>query len=243
MYRVNTLPRKVLITVDEVISMTNTSHTLDRRTIEPAIIIAEERIVRPALGFNFYEHLRELKNQIVTIANKVALEKLVNDSIKDALPAGETFDKVILEIGSYVNASIYLNSEDLLLWNEYLWKLTAEAVRFIALPQNYVQFTSQGLIHNNPVAIGLDGEKTTTPELRTTKWLMDKAMHDVIDPLIEAMHEWLCIQKKNDSSSKVVENRKKVRTMHDENRRHQYRLRSFIKCRKAMVYHRGRFTA
>jgi len=201
MYRVNTLPRKVLITVDEVISMTNTSHTLDRRTIEPAIIIAEERIVRPALGFNFYEHLRELKNQIVTIANKVALEKLVNDSIKDALPAGEIFDKVNLEIGSYVNASFYLNPEDLLLWNEYLWKLTAEAVRLIALPQNYVQFTSQGLVHNNPVAIGLDGEKTTTPELRTTKWLMDKSMQDVIDPLIEAMHEWLCIQKKNNPKS------------------------------------------
>ncbi len=197
MYRVNTLPRKVLITVDEVISMTSTSHTLDPRTIAPAIIIAEERIIRQALGFSFYEHLRELKNQVVTTANKVALEKLVNDSIKDALPAGETFDKVNLEIGSYVNASIYLNPEDLLLWNEYLWKLTAEAVRFISLPQNYVQFTSQGLVHNNPVAIGLDGEKTTTPELRTTKWLMDKSLQEVIDPLLEAMHQWLCIQKKN----------------------------------------------
>jgi len=196
-YRVNTLPRKVLITVDEVISMTSTSHTLDPRTIAPAIIIAEERIIRQALGFSFYEHLRELKNQVVTTANKVALEKLVNDSIKDALPAGETFDKVNLEIGSYVNASIYLNPEDLLLWNEYLWKLTAEAVRFISLPQNYVQFTSQGLVHNNPVAIGLDGEKTTTPELRTTKWLMDKSLQEVIDPLLEAMHQWLCIQKKN----------------------------------------------
>lgn len=201
MYRVNTLPRKVLITVDEVISMTNTSHTLDPRTIAPAIIIAEERIIRQALGFSFYGHLKELKNQVVTTANKAALEKLVNDSVKDALPAGETFDKVILEIGNYVNASIYLNPEDLLLWNEYLWKLTAEAVRFIALPQNYVQFTSQGLVHNNPVAIGLDGEKTTTPELRTTKWLMDKAMHDVIDPLIEAMHQWLCMNKKNNSKA------------------------------------------
>ena len=37
--------------------------------------------------------------------------------------------------------------------------------------------------------------------------VMDKAMQDGIDPLIEAMHEWLCIQKKNNPKSFLLYNK------------------------------------
>lgn len=192
MYRLNPLKRKVLITTDEVVFHAAFEHTIDPRQIQQAIIIAEERIIRNSLGFEFYEFLRGQKNVLVTSANKTTLEAQVNGSME---PGAEP---VTLVIGDLVNAREFLSLENMMLWDEYLWKLTAEAVRFAAIPQNYAAFTSQGIVHNAPGIInsGLNGSNTATPDLKTAKWLVDRALSDAVDPMAEAMHVWLCKKKR-----------------------------------------------
>lgn len=191
MYRLNPLKRKVLITTDEVVFHAAFEHTIDPRQIQQAIIIAEERIIRNSLGFEFYEFLRGQKNVLVTSANKTALEVQINGSME---PGTEL---VTLAVGDLVNSCEFLSNENKLLWDEYLWKLTAEAVRFAAIPQNYAAFTSQGIVHNAPgiMGAGLNGNSTATPDLKTAKWLVDRSLSDAIDPLAEAMHVWLCKMK------------------------------------------------
>ncbi|WPV66276.1 hypothetical protein [Chitinophaga sp. LS1] len=189
MYRLNPLMRDVLITSDEVIFHAPTKHTLDPRTIEQSIIIAEERIIRPALSDDLYYAMVEQKNQTVTTANKEALEQQVNDS----LPEGS--DPVVLSIGDIVNAFEFLNEDYLKLWKQHLWKLTAEVVMLGATPESFVQFGSAGVIHTVPASGPMNTAGEVSPELRSVKWLMDKKMMDRIDPLTQAMHEWICRNK------------------------------------------------
>jgi hypothetical protein len=188
MYRINPLMRNVLITVDEVIFHAPSKHTMDRRMIEQSIIIAEERIVRPALSDDLYYALCDEKNRIVTIDNKDPLEALINDSTQDAGP-------VILEIGDIVNAMEFLSANNLSLWKQHLWKLTAETCMLSASPDAFVQFSSEGLVHGAPPAGPMTTATVVSPELRSVKWLMDKKMMDRIDPLTESLHAWVCRNK------------------------------------------------
>jgi hypothetical protein len=107
MYRVITQLRKVLITPDEVIAFCLQGHTIDPKMIEPSIIVAEERLVRPFLGFDFYESLVAQKCKIITEANKEAIQTLINDSLPD-----EAQD-VVLEVDDIVNAMEYLSPDNL----------------------------------------------------------------------------------------------------------------------------------
>lgn len=189
MYRINNLQRPVLITTDEVIFHAPTKHTLDPRTIENSIIIAEERFISPALCPALYEELIEAKNVEVTDANKSDLATTINN----ALPEGT--DPVQLANGDIINAMEFLSAEQLALWKRFLWKLTAECVMMTATPEAFVQFGSDGVIHTSPVASPLNTTGISTPELKSVRWIMDKKMMDRIDPLVQGMHTWICAQK------------------------------------------------
>ena len=64
MYRVNDLPRRVLITPDEVIAMGPTANSVDPRNILLAIQIAEDRFVRPVICKTLYNDFRNKKNRL-----------------------------------------------------------------------------------------------------------------------------------------------------------------------------------
>ncbi|MVT11385.1 hypothetical protein [Chitinophaga tropicalis] len=189
MYRINRLMRGVLITTDEVLFHAPTQQTIDPRIIEQSIIVAEERIIRPALSDDLYYALIEQKNTEVTAENKATLEQQINDS----LPEGS--EPVVLAVGEIVNAMEFLNAGNMKLWKQHLWKLTAECVMLLATPEGFVQFGAQGIIHTQPASSPMNTSGLVTPELRSVKWVMDKKMMDRIDPLTEAMHAWLCRYK------------------------------------------------
>jgi hypothetical protein len=178
--------RNVLITADEVIFHAPTKQTLDRRTIEQSIIIAEERFIRPALCDEFYEQIVIAKNREITSGNKGTTEGEI------LVATGET---VVLQIGEIVNAWEYLNADLQKFWKEHLWKLTAECVMLLATPEAFVQFASEGVVHGAPPAGPMTTTGLVSPELRSVKWIMDKKLMDRIDPLLEAMHRWLCKRK------------------------------------------------
>lgn len=194
MYRLNPLQRNVLLTVDEVIFHAPTSHTIDPRKIEPNIIVAEERLIMPTLGYEYYYALIDEKNTLVTALNKAGLETEINDS----LPDGAT--EVTLQEGQIVNSNEFLSASNLALWKQHLWKLAAEAVILASYPEGFVQFAAEGTVHTTPQAGPMTNATVTSPELRSMKWSMDKKMMDRIDPLREAMHLWLCVKKKADTS-------------------------------------------
>lgn len=194
MYRLNPFKRNVLIMADEVIFHAPTKQTIDSRTIEQSIIVAEERFLRNDLGHTYYEALLAEKNTLITPANKVATQALVDAS----LPVGH--QAVTLVDGDIVNASESLSADNKALWNQLLWKYTAECVVLLATSEAFIQFGSEGIIHSSPPAGPFNNTGVATPELRSVKWFMDKKMMDRIDPLHQALHSWLCNQKKADSS-------------------------------------------
>lgn len=195
MYRLNELQRNVLITVDEVVRQAPTKQTIDAKMIQNAVIIAEERFIRVALGDDYYDALLEEKNLVITSGNMVAQQSNI-----DAAFLNRNDKPKALVVDDVVNAVEYMSNESKALWNQFLWKLTAECVMLVAMSDAYVQFTGAGVIHNNPVLTPLGGGGEVTPDLRSIKWVMDKKMNDRIDPLMESMHQWICRQKDSDST-------------------------------------------
>lgn len=194
MYRINPLKRNVLIMTDEVIFHAPTKQTVDPRMIEQNIIVAEERLIRPALGTEFYFALIDQKNRLVTNTNKEGLQ----DQINSSLPSGS--QAVTLTVGDVVNSQEFLIAENKVLWNQILWKLTAESVMLLALPEGFVQYGSTGAVFNQPPAGPMSASNSiVTPDLRSMKWAADKKMSDRIDPLRESMHMWICLQKADKS--------------------------------------------
>lgn len=169
---------------DEVIFHAPTQHEMDPRHIEHAIIIAEERFVLPELGYDFYTTLANSKNRLVTADNKASLQALINASI--------TTNTYQLKEGDVINAVEFMSSHHQQLWNWVLWKLTAEAVMFTAMPEGFVQFAAVGVVHATPPSTSLNASNNSTPELRSIKWAMDKKMQDRIDPLTESLRSYLC---------------------------------------------------
>ncbi|SHK92552.1 hypothetical protein SAMN05444266_101609 [Chitinophaga jiangningensis] len=182
MYRINPLLRDVLITTDEVIFHAPTKHTLDPRTIQQSIIVAEERLVRPALGDGMYYDIARIKNQEITDDNRGGFLQLLPE-------AG-------LVNGDVINAMEFLSVDYLLLWKQHLWKLTAECVMLLSTPEAFVQFSSAGVTHSVPASGPMTTAGEVSPTLATVKWMMDKKMMDRVDPLMEAMHTWLCANKR-----------------------------------------------
>lgn len=195
MYRLNELQRNVLIMPDEVIFHGPTDHTMDPRILQSSIIIAEERLIRPALGFDYYYALIDSKNKLITPSNISAQQTILDEANKKIGNSRK------LEEGDVINAAEYLSAEDLTLWKQFLWKLTAECVIMVAYPEGYMKFTSSGVVHPNPPAGPMTSSGVVTPDLASMKWGIDKKMQDRIDPLIESMHLWLCKKKEVDSSA------------------------------------------
>jgi len=181
MYRINPLMRNVLITTDEVIFHAPTKQTLDPRTIQNSIIIAEERFVIPALGYPMYYELVKLKNVVVVDSNKASLQA--------------KFSNITLLPGMIVNAFELLTPDYQNLWLQQLWKLTAECVLLLAMPDAFVQFGSEGVIHAVPQSGPMSTAGVVTPELKSVKWVMDKKIMDRIDPLVNALHNFICWSK------------------------------------------------
>lgn len=178
MHNLNPLNRNVLISMEEVIFHGPTSQTVDGHQITQAIIIAEERFIKKAICKGLYEELRNLKNKVLTVAEH-------NFQIGDRVNAIE-----------YVEATPIIGPWYVTLWNEYLWKICAECVIYTATPTNFSTYTSQGEMVNNPKG-PFDSQGAVSVSHKELTWKMDKLLMDRIDPLIAAMHEWLCDNKEN----------------------------------------------
>lgn len=179
MYRKNNLMRNVLITADEVIFHAPTKHILDPRMIEHSIIIAEERFIRPALGTALYEDICNTKNTEVTSINIDTLRtKMGNTEIKE---------------GDIINAFEFLTAPYISLWKQYLWKLVAECVMISALPESFVQFGSEGAMHNSPPAGLMVTSGFVTPLLSSMKWSMDRKVQDRLTPLLISLENFICV--------------------------------------------------
>jgi hypothetical protein len=181
MYRKNNLQRNVLITFDEVIFHAPTQHTIDKRMVEPSIITAEERFIRTEIGFKLYNELVTAKNVEVTALNIDTLK--AQTKIYDLLE------------GEIVNGFGFMSTAQQKLWKQQLWKLTAEAVMTSAFPEGFVQMGSGGAFHNNPPAGLMVTSGFVTPLSSSMKWQLDKKILDRISPLIDSLHNYLCINK------------------------------------------------
>lgn len=184
MYRLSQLPRKVLITTDEVIAQCASDDSPGVRQLLAAIQIAEERFVLPTIGRDMYYDFRNKKNVIVDSINKAFLTTLINE--------GNSSEDIVLQTGDIVNA-IELVDNDWYkeLWTEHLWKLTAECVIYIASPTNFSRFTAAGEMENNPKSITNEGQGAASVDLNKMKWKMDKMLMDRITPLITAFEGWM----------------------------------------------------
>lgn len=191
MYNLNNVGRNVLITGPEVLFHAATSHEADLRMIEQAIIIAEERFVKPAICKELYADFKAKKNVLVTAANNATLTTKVNEG-NNGQPI------VLINNVSIVNAiEEVTDTWYVQLWKEYLWKICAEAVIYIATPTNFSEYTSQGEIISQPKNLILDGQGAASASHKEVQWKMDKMLMDRIDPLLSAMHEWICDNKTN----------------------------------------------
>jgi hypothetical protein len=179
MYNVNLLKQNVLITPAEVIHHAPVDHTFDPRIIMNSIIIAEERFIRPALGNGLYDLMASEKNVLVDSTNIADLQT--------------HFDDVTLQEGDLVNAYEFLTVENLKLWKGgNLWKLCAEAVIMLVIPDQYIHTTTSGVVHKAPPASVMSAAQVVAPDLAGVKWLMDKKTMDRIDPLTEAVKNFIC---------------------------------------------------
>jgi hypothetical protein len=176
MYQLNDLMRNVLITPAEVIFHAPTKHTLDPRTIQQSIIIAEERFIRPELD-GLYDAMCDEKNKEITSLNIATYQPF--------------FTSYTLKVGDVINAFEFLSTDNLKLWKQHLWKLIAECVMIIAYPEAYVQFGTQGVMHTVAPMSPMGGAGDVGPDLRTVKWMMDQKQYR-IDPLLQSMHGYIC---------------------------------------------------
>lgn len=176
----------VLITPPEVIKKTGTNNNLDSGKLLPAIEIAELRFVQDptVLGFDFYSQMATQKNQVVTAANQATLQA------KFTAQPGNT---VQLQVGDVVNAAEFLDANNRKLWDAVLWKYLAEAVHYMALTENYSEFSSSGIQKNNPIASAV---ASTTAEsvgisLADLKYLKNSWLQERIEPLRMALMNWM----------------------------------------------------
>jgi hypothetical protein len=190
MYRVNELKRKVLITPDEVIFHSDLDQ-VNVKNILSAIIISEERFVKKMICRDLYNDLRDKKNIVVDFSNLSDLQDKIN--------LDNTGETIVLKEGDIVNAIDLLEEIDdtdpyIELWNEYLWKICAECVMYVSLPNRWIQSKAAGEMVNNPLSM-TGGQEAASTDIKGVQWKSGKLLMDRIEPLIESMREWLCDNK------------------------------------------------
>ena len=179
--------RRTLITSQEVTSRATSTHNLDPLTLQNAVEIAETRFLYPFLGGSFFTALAAAKNVVVTSDNIMHLQAAMD------LETG-TGPRVPLLPGDVVNAAEELTTDQQNLWYSHLWKYLAECVYLVALPSNYAQFSSTGIMKKNPIGSSLATEPATSVgvSLKDLQYLVDNSMMGILDPLRIALHDFLC---------------------------------------------------
>lgn len=199
MYRINHLNRPTLITPDEVLFHAASDHIVDARQILQNIIVAEERFIAPALCDGFYEELLMLKNRTISDLNRVEILGLINTSLVAA--GKQPITAALLPTGTIVNAIEFIADADIkMLWDRFLWKLTAECVDLMCIVPSWLRHTTQGQQKNNPEVIGGNGQGSASGERADVKFKMDVWLKDRIDPLMERMRLWIGGKRKIDNS-------------------------------------------
>lgn len=179
MFRINNLPRNVLITPDEVVAMTAIDANPGINVILQSIQTAEERFIRPAICRDLYDAFRNQKNVLITDINKSMLE------------GADYFNTTEIQVGQIANAIELVDDAWMVsLWKEHLWKLTAECVIYVATIPNWSRFTAAGEMVNNPKTI-TEGSGAASVDLNEIKFKLTKIQQDIIDPLIAGMKEYL----------------------------------------------------
>lgn len=198
MYRINLLQRPVLITPDEVTFHAPIKADTAARDILQQIIAAEERIIGPAISDDLYYDFIDKKNVLVTSGNQASLLATVNASRAAAIPALPAITLNDIPIGAYVNAIEFVTDANyVLLWNMFLWKLTAEAVALMIIVPTWLFTDTAGQQMNNPEVLGGSQGGSVTGGMKDVKFKIDNAMQDRIGPLIARMHSWICNRKAN----------------------------------------------
>ncbi len=183
MYNINPLMRNVLLTSQEVIFHAPTKHTLDPRMIDNSIIVAEERFLREELGTALYADMANTKNKEITSGNIAAMQILVGTP-SDLVPT--------LKEGDILNSFKFMSTAYQNLWKQFLWKVGAECVLISAYPEGFVQFSSEGTMHQVPPAGLMVTSGFVSPLLGSMKWIMDKKIQDRVGPLVNNMHRYIC---------------------------------------------------
>lgn len=169
-----------------MLKKTATNNNLDSGKLLPAIEIAELRFIQDptVLGFDFYSQLATEKNRTVTVDNIADLQAKFN-----AQP-GNT---VQLKVGDVVNAAEFLSPANLTLWYNVLWKYDAECVHYMALTENYSDFSSSGIQKNNPIAsaVASTSAESVGISLADLKYLKNSWLQERIEPLRMALMGWL----------------------------------------------------
>lgn len=196
MYLINKLNRNVLIMTDEVLFHAPTDQEIDDRQILSNIIVAEERWIANVLGNTLYEFFIDAKNKVINSNNQASILALIN-----ADHAIRGLDAIILsdlKIGMIINAIEFVTDPWLVkLWNRFLWKLTAECVDVTATIPSWVRHTSAGQMKNNPNVLGGNGTNSASADLKEVELKVRRAIQDRIDPLMERMKMWICINQDN----------------------------------------------
>ncbi len=192
-YAINPLSRPVLITPDECTSRLPES-SLDSKKWISAIPIAEVRLIIPVLGYNLYNDICNQKNIQVTSGNITLLQGFINQTF-GTNQAGNP--KVTLSIGMFVNSIdlVTVGAPYVALWNTALWDFVFNCVYFIALSENYAQFTNQGILKNNPIGslVGNDKQSNSVGiDLKDLRYLNDRWLLDRINPFQDYLEQYLC---------------------------------------------------
>ena len=185
MYSLNPIPRNVLITPDECTSMFK-GNAIDPSVWAASIEIAEERFVRPVLGYAFYEAIATAKNTLVTSGNIASLQSQM------------TAKNITLSVGQIVNGVEILTAANAAygtLWAARLARYCFEAVYYVAQIDNYTQFSAQGILKNNPEGsvLGEKAAQSVGVGLNDIKWLTDKQLLDRINPFKASLEQYLCV--------------------------------------------------
>lgn len=179
MYSINPLSRFTIITPDECTHKLP-GVSLDSKKWIAAIELAEIRFVIPLLGYSLYTDICNDKNVYVDSGNIGALQALINTSFS-------ANKNPTLAIGNIVNSPELgsFSPAYKMLWNQALWNYIYNCVYFIALTENYAQFTSSGVVKANPLdsSIGEVAKSSTGISLSDLRYLNDRWLFDRINPL------------------------------------------------------------
>ena len=218
MYAVNYIPKNVLITAAECQYKFGAGIAPEKWNA--AIAVAEARFIQPLLGYALYSAMCTAKNIAITSGNIAAYQTIFNTQYPPA-------NSIVLQIGNIVNAAELMSADYQALWNNALWDYVYECVYLIAMPKNYAQFSAQGMMKNNPVGsvMGDSHSASVGVSLQDIKWLEDRQLLDVINPLQAQLELYLCI---NAAAIPLYDSECNCREYNPDNKEKVKRTTSFI---------------